>query len=333
MDVQTKHTTLASATETIHSETNDSDALRPDGIWNANKQGSRLQCMEHANRRFQTYNGCRRLSDCEVCRECAFCGPQFSGCWKKHLPRNEVKERLKAKMKDPTVQEWLHERKDVDKKTSDGKKIDIYLKFYMHTAPDSKMLSPGPKHQLERQCVLSRAGDAYTNDGEGNPDPTTAADIETLHMLNNFLYPNQPRQRRKKPISLEDVLQGDATTIKHLRSCLTQLMTKLVPEGGKEALRYVFENDRARHTKYLGGKGEDLVHHMARVYLKTNTSSMKDIMLQQMCAVLTRAEVNAHLRAACKKLEMFEPQIINQKKYKNACTSTKNASLQCVIYV
>jgi hypothetical protein len=237
-DVQTKQSTLTSAKDDIHFETDDSDALRPDGLWNANKQGRRLQCMEHANRRFQTYNGCRRLSDCEVCRECAYCGPQFSGCWKKHLPRNEVKEKLKARIKDPTVQDWLNEREDVDKKSSDGKKIDIYLKFFMHNnAPDSEIHSPVPKPQLERQCVLSRAGDAYTNDGEGNPDPATAAEIETLQKLNYFLYPTQRNQRRKKTIILDDVLKGDATTIKNLRSCLTQLMTKLVPKGGKEALK------------------------------------------------------------------------------------------------
>ena len=72
---------------------------------------------------------------------------------------------------------------------------------------------------------------------------------------------------------------------------------------------------------YLGGKGHELVDNMAHVYVCTVDTDIKDIMLQQMCAVLTRTEVNEHLRAVCKQGGMFACPLINQKKFLSASTS------------
>ncbi len=88
---------------------------------------------------------------------------------------------------------------------------------------------------------------------------------------------------------------GNTSIIKALRSYLTKVLDVLVPDAGKEALAYVLENDRARHTENFGTKGDDLVNNMLRVYIITTTPDIKDLMLQQMCAVLKRTDLNTRL--------------------------------------
>ncbi len=53
-NVQTKQSTLASAKDTIHSETDDSDALRPDGLWNVSKLHTEVVPAQHNTRHKQT---------------------------------------------------------------------------------------------------------------------------------------------------------------------------------------------------------------------------------------------------------------------------------------
>jgi hypothetical protein len=118
--------------------------------------------------------------------------------------------------------------------------------------------------------------DAYTNDGEGNLDSVSAAQIARLKSLNEVIFPDQPTLRKITPTSLVDVQKGDKTTIKSLRGILKRTLDVVVPEGGQETLMEVLKNDRERHTQYLGGKGEDLVHNMAHVYVRTVVTDIKD---------------------------------------------------------
>jgi hypothetical protein len=222
-------------TDFIDSKSDSCDVLRPDGIWNLNSDGQLLQCREHAKLRQKSH----KSNDCKVCMECAYCRPQWAGCWKTHLPRAEVKANLKAKMNVPEVLAWLNLRDDVNTKTSEGKKETIYLKHYMDIAPCTKMPAVLTVAPLERKCVQALAGDAYINDGGGNPDPLTAAEMDRLEKLNEILYPTQPKQRKKNPTTMEDVrMGGNTSTIKALRSYLTKVLDVLVPDAGKEALAY-----------------------------------------------------------------------------------------------
>jgi hypothetical protein len=227
------------------SKTDSCDVLRPDAIWNLNSDGKLLQCVEHAKVRQKSH----KSNDCKVCMQCAYCSPRWAGCWKTHLPRKEVKANLKAKVNVPEVQAWLNKRDDVNTKTSDGKKETIYLKHYMDIVPVTTMSASLIIAPLKRKCVEALAGDAYLNEGEGNPEPRTAEEINRLEKLNEILYPSQPKQQKKNPTTMEDVrMGGNTSTIKALRSYLTKVLDVLVPAAGKEALTYVLENDRSRHT-------------------------------------------------------------------------------------
>jgi hypothetical protein len=138
--------------------------------------------------------------------------------------------------------------------------------------------------------------DAYINDGEGNPDRLIAAQIKSLKKLNEVVYHDLPKLRKSEPTSLEDVktYYNTTITIKPLRRILTRTLDVVVPERVQEAMKEVLRNDRERHIKYLGRKGE---------IVDTN---IKNITLQQMCAVLTRTEVNEHLRSVCKQRGVLE---------------------------
>jgi hypothetical protein len=148
-------------------------------------------------------------------------------------------------MNVPEVVAWLNMHDDVNTKTSDGKKETIYLKHYMDIAPFTKMPAVLTVAPLERKCVQALAGDEYINEGGGNPDPLTAAEMNRLEKLNEIRYPTQPKQRKKNPTTMEDVRMGGntSTIIKALRSYLTKVLDVLVPDAGKEALAYVLEND------------------------------------------------------------------------------------------
>jgi hypothetical protein len=290
-------------------------------VWNLARNGKPFECMDHATTRWKAYTEPKILSDCKVCAECAYCDPHKPECWKSHLPRIDFKAKLKADMEDETVKVWLDNHQDVTLRTSQTRKEKIYLTEMRHSAPLSNGDLPVSKPERARKCSQFLGGDAYTNDGEGSPDPFIAAQIETLRKLNEVIYPDQPKLRRNKPTSLEDVKKGDKTTVKTLGGILTRTLDVAVPEGGKEVLKEVLRNNRKRHIMYLGDKGQELVDNMAHVYVRTVDTDIKDIILQQICAVLTRTEVNEHLRAVCKQRGMFACPLINQKKFKSASAS------------
>ena len=238
-------------------------------------------------------------------------------------------------MNVPEVQAWLNRRDDVNTKTPAGKKETIYLKHYMDIPPVTKMSASLTIAPLERKCVGALAGDAYINEGEGNPDPRTAEEMNRLEKLNDILYPAEPKQRKKNPTTMEDVrMGGNTSTIKALRSYLTKVLGVLVPDAGKEALAYVLENDRSRHTYNFGRKGDDLVNNMLRVYIITTSPDIKDLMLQQMCAVVKRTDLNTRLRAACSQLgRTHDFETIHKRKFRSASKSARKILILFPIFL
>ena len=220
-----------------------------DGVWNLARNGKPFECIDHATTRWKAYTESKILSDCQVCAECAYCDPHEPECWKTHLPRKDVKVKLKAEMEDATVKVWLDNHQDVTRRTSQTRKEQIYLTQRRHSAPFFRVQLPESQPERARKCSQMLREDAYTNDGEGNPDSVSAAQIARLKKLNEVIFPDQPTLRKTTPTSLVDVQKGDKTTIKSLRGILKRTLDVVVPEGGHETLMEVLKNDRERHTQ------------------------------------------------------------------------------------
>jgi hypothetical protein len=86
-------------------------------------------------------------------------------------------------MEDATVKVWLDNHQDITRRTSQTRKEKIYLTQRRHSAPFSKVDLPVSQLEHPRKCLQLLREDAYTNDGEGNPDSLSAAQIARLKKL------------------------------------------------------------------------------------------------------------------------------------------------------